>query len=152
ALGTLGIISQVTLKVRPLPEATALITLGCDAADLGPLLDRLHASRTRPVCVDVLNASAARTVAGISGAVLPAAPWVVVVGYEDREETVNWQVQQVLTEVATARVRGVEARAGATGEPLWQALVEYTHRPESLLSGKANLLPGATAAFCIQVE
>src|SRR6516225_899053 len=29
ALGTLGIITQVTLKVRPRPEAQALLTLGC---------------------------------------------------------------------------------------------------------------------------
>src|SRR5947209_8556317 len=77
ALGTLGIISQVTLKVRPLPEAAALLTLGCDAADLASLLDRLHASRTRPVCVDVLNAAAAKAITAASGAVLPAAPWVV---------------------------------------------------------------------------
>src|SRR5260370_6777693 len=49
ALGTLGIITQATLKVRPLPEAQALLTLGCDSANLGSLLDRLHASRTRPV-------------------------------------------------------------------------------------------------------
>jgi glycolate oxidase FAD binding subunit len=152
ALGTLGVITQVTLKVRPLPEATALLTLGCEGADLGPLLDRVHAGRTRPACVDVLNAAAAKAVAAASGAVLPAAPWVVAVGYEDREEPVNWQVQQLLTEVAAVPVRGVEARAGAAGELLWRALVEFTHPEDSVLSFKANLLPGATAAFCAKAE
>ena len=111
ALGTLGIISQVTLKVRPLPEATAILTLGCEDVNLGPLLDRLHASRTRPVCVDVLNANAVRTVAAASRAALPSAPWVVVVGYEDRAETVDWQVQQILTEVAA----GAACRASRPG-------------------------------------
>ena len=48
ALGTLGVIVQATLKVRPIPEAQALLTLGCDAAGLEALLDRLHDSRTRP--------------------------------------------------------------------------------------------------------
>ena len=152
ALGTLGIISQVTLKVRPQPEATALLTLGCEGPDLGPLLDRLHTSRTRPVCIDVLNAVAAKAVATAAQAALPAAPWVVAVGYEDREETMNWQVQQLLTEMATVRVRGVEARAGAAGDPLWRALVESTHPGAARLSFKANLLPGATAAFCLQAE
>src|SRR5207302_1445142 len=60
ALGTLGIITQVTLKVRPRPETQALLLLGCESAALGSLLEPLHASRTRPVCVDLLNTRAAR--------------------------------------------------------------------------------------------
>src|SRR5436190_358976 len=46
ALGTLGTISQVTLKLRPLPEESALLTFRCGPAALDGLLDRLHASRT----------------------------------------------------------------------------------------------------------
>src|SRR5258707_505995 len=58
SLGTLGIITQATLKVKPRPEEQTLLTLGCDDAALGPLLDQLHQSRTRPVCFDVLNHAA----------------------------------------------------------------------------------------------
>jgi glycolate oxidase FAD binding subunit len=152
ALGTLGIITQVTLKVRPMPEAAALVTLGCDAPTLALLLERLHASRTRPVCVDALNARAAKVVATVSGAAMPAAPWVVFIGYEDRAETVDWQVQQVLTEMAAARVQGFEARAGSTSEPLWRALVERTHDDGARLSFKANLLASAAPEFCQAVE
>src|SRR5213078_2909532 len=56
ALGTLGIITQVTLKVRPRPETQALLIFGCAGTDLEALLDRIHASRTRPICLDLLNA------------------------------------------------------------------------------------------------
>ncbi len=62
SLGTLGIITQVTLKLRPLPEEQALISLGGAADALDGLLDRLHATRTRPVCVDLLNRPAADAV------------------------------------------------------------------------------------------
>src|SRR5262249_19160904 len=50
ALGTLGVISQVTLKLRPLPESSALVCFGCGDGELPGILDALHTSRTRPVC------------------------------------------------------------------------------------------------------
>ncbi len=49
ALGTLGIITQVTLKLRPLPEDKALVTLGCDTTGaepiVGPAPDDAHPAR-----------------------------------------------------------------------------------------------------------
>jgi hypothetical protein len=42
----------------------------------------------------------------------------------------------------------LEARAGAAGNGLWRALVELTAPPTAVLAFKANLLPGAVAAFC----
>ena len=76
-----------------------LVTVGCDAAGLAGLLDRLHDSRTRPACLDVHNAEAARAVGRTAGVALPEAPWVVVVGFEDGVESVNWQVRQLMQEV-----------------------------------------------------
>jgi glycolate oxidase FAD binding subunit len=150
ALGTLGVITQVTLKLRPLPETQALLTLGCDPAGLAALLDTLHGTRTRPTCLDVLSAGAARAVAREAGVALPEAPWVVVAGFEDSEEAVGWQVRQLIKESSAAGVRGLEARAGAACDPLWRALAELVARPSARLTFKANLLPGAVADFCRQ--
>jgi glycolate oxidase FAD binding subunit len=149
ALGTLGVISQVTLKVRPLPEAKALVTLGCEAAALGPLLDQLHQSRTRPVCLDVLNQPAATEVARSAHVHLAGSPWVVAVGFEENERAVEWQVRQVLQEVSSADVE-VNTVAGAATDPLWQGFAEFTDRPDAVLGFKANLLPHAVADFCLK--
>jgi glycolate oxidase FAD binding subunit len=150
ALGTLGIITQVTLKVRPRPQMQALLALGCDAGALAGLLERLHASRTRPVCIEALNARAA-AVLRQERVDLPEAPWVVLVGFEEGEEAVRWQTEQLLQEMGRA-VRGLAAWAGTACEPLWQALTELTALPAARLSFKANLLPGATAAFCLEAD
>jgi glycolate oxidase FAD binding subunit len=47
SLGTLGLISQVTLKLRPLPEEQALVSIACSADGVATLLDLLHRSHTQ---------------------------------------------------------------------------------------------------------
>jgi glycolate oxidase FAD binding subunit len=152
ALGTLGIITQVTLKVRPRPETQALLTFGCTAGELEALLDQLHTSRTRPICLDLLNAPAAKAVAETAGLNLPDRPWVLVAGFEDSESAVNWQLQQLIKELTGAGHVGVMARAGAATEPLWQALADFLAPAEARLTMKANLLPGRTAAWCLRAD
>jgi glycolate oxidase FAD binding subunit len=150
ALGTLGIITSVTLKLRPLPEEKTLVTLGCSSEALGPLLDRLHESRTRPGCLDVLNTAATDVVAREARVALPDAPWVVAVGYEDNAEAVRWQVRRLIEELPASGIHGLEARAGAATESLWRALVELTGQPAPFRF-KANLLPSASAALCRRI-
>jgi glycolate oxidase FAD binding subunit len=146
ALGTLGIITQVTLKVRPRPETQALVTFPCDSATLPQLLDLLHASRTRPGGIEVLNRPAARALAPL---IRPTeAEWTVVAGYEDSEDAVSWQMQQLIRELGAIGVPGGQARAADSATPLWQALTELTAPPNTLLSFRANLLPSAVAGFC----
>jgi glycolate oxidase FAD binding subunit len=146
ALGTLGIVTQVTLKLRPLAEEQALMCLETDPAGVEPLLTWLHGSRTRPVAVELLNRPAAADVFGRAGLAVPAADWAVIVGYEGNVEVVRWQVQQLVKEVGTAC--RLEARVGFTAGPLWDALVAGAGGPEPAVAFKANLLPSAVAAFC----
>lgn len=151
ALGTLGIISQVTLKLRPLPECTSLVPFGCEAAALDRLLDHVQATRTRPVCLDLLNQTAVRFLVREFRINLPEAPWVIVVGFEDNNDAVGWQVRQLIQELAPGDIQGLEARAGAACEPLWRGLTEHTASGRRL-TFKANLLPNAVVAFCRQAE
>jgi glycolate oxidase FAD binding subunit len=146
SLGTLGIITQVTLKLRPLPEEQALISLGCAAESLDAFLDRLHATRTRPVSVELLNRPAADAVFRRIGQGAPDAAWTVVVGYEGNANAVHWQVQQLIMEVGDAN--HLEARVAFTAQPLWQALSDGCGRVDAAVSFKANVLPSVVAAFC----
>lgn len=147
ALGTLGIVSQVTLKLRPLPEDTAVVLVHCEAAEIANLLDTIHNSATRPVCLDVLNPRAASELP--SG---KADVWAVVVGYEENGETVRWQVQQLIKELAARRTQGIDTLAGTIAEPMWRSLTEMKRRPEATFTFKANLLPSAVAGFCQKAD
>jgi glycolate oxidase FAD binding subunit len=148
ALGTLGVITEVTLKVRPLPESQALITFACDDGQLVHLLDLLHDSRTRPACIELLN-RAAQSATQWDRVRLPLAPWVIAVGLEESEAAVQWQVSQLIKELLPADVRGLEVRAGNAALALWDALVSLVDPPCQQLSFKANLPPRLVGEFCL---
>lgn len=98
ALGTLGVLTQLTLKVRPKPEAAAAVRFGCEGHRLGVVLDALHASKARPVIAHVSRA----------GTDIGRAPWWVTVVFEEKAATVPWQVETLRAELAAAPVIAVE--------------------------------------------
>lgn len=149
ALGTLGVITRVTLKVTPRPEEQAVVAFGLNAASVGPTLDRLHASASRPVAVELLNAAAARA----TGVELPGSdPWVIVAGFEERAATVAWQVATLKDELKAAPVRDVTEFRGPECEPVWAGLTGLQHRPGSRLSFKATVPPSRVAAFAAEAS
>ena len=82
SMGTLGIITQLTLKVRPIPEASAIAWVPFwNLTNLSDTLDQLNTSGTRPIAIDLLNASGAK-LAG-HGLGLPSGQGILVLGYED---------------------------------------------------------------------
>lgn len=150
SLGTLGIITQVTLKLRPLAEQQAIIALPCEAAELEALLTCVHDSHTRPVCLEVLNQPAARIAFSHADLAAPQSAWSVLVGYEGNADAVSWQVQQLVKEVGARSA--LEARVDFTALPLCHALCEPPREPQPGVTFKANLLPSTVAAFCIAAD
>lgn len=117
ALGTLGVLTQVTLKVTPAPEARALVAIPVAGPGLADLLDRLHASPSRPALAELWH----RDFAPLVDAGLPAGEWLVVCGFEEKHATVDWQVETLLSELPAA------ARIDST--QVWDALPELPTLP-----------------------
>lgn len=142
ALGTLGVLTQFTLKVKPRPETSRLVSFGVMAENLGEVLDLLHASECRPAAVELLNAPAA-SACGVA----TDRPWVVVVGFEEKAVTVEWQVSTLRNDLKTVTWAEVEERDTS----LWETLNSFQSRPESDVVWKVSTLPGDVAELAIAV-
>src|SRR5262245_7048987 len=122
ALGTLGILTQLTFKVKPRPEQSVLLSFGVMPDNLAAVLDLLHASACRPAAVEVLNAPAA-TACGLAA----DRPWVVVVGFEEKPATVAWQKETLLADLKAVTWSAVAEH----GPDFWDKLTAFQSRPES---------------------
>jgi glycolate oxidase FAD binding subunit len=148
AHGTLGIISQVTLKVKPRPEHQALVMVGCQNDQLNDLLDLVHNSRIQPVCIEVLNELNALRINQEWNLRLPIQPWLIIIGFEHNREAIDWQVAQLVRELASKNLNEPMVVKGAEANPFWHALTHIMADPESTLTFKAKLPASATADYC----
>lgn len=142
SLGTLGIITQITLKLRPLAESSELVALTIPDARLGEGLDRIHSTRTRPVAVELLDSQ--RPMQEVRS---KKDGWTLLVGFEGNKEAVEWQVKQLQVEwlgQAESQTLGSESSRST-----WNDLITP---PTNACVFKANLLPSGVAEFCRGVK
>jgi len=100
SLGTLGLITEVSLKVAPLPEASATVALPLDAGhNSEDVLDHLLGSDLAPSFVFLLSPLAA------SGIVLDADDaQYMVLGFDGAAESVAWQAETLGADALDASV------------------------------------------------
>jgi glycolate oxidase FAD binding subunit len=139
SMGTLGIITQMTLKVRPKPEASAMVIAPFgDTASLDAALEALNTSKARPVAVEVLNAPAARRLG------LPSDGWTLAVGIEDNAASVEWQIRQLQEEMGADAI----VQTGTEADRLWVQLADLPAVEWGKgLTFLANIRPSGVARF-----
>ena len=143
SMGTLGVITQLTLKVRPSPEA--------ERPGLGPVHERRGpGSRARPHEHLRDPPGGPRRLqprpAPQAGAALglPVEDWTLVVGFEDNAASVTWQLDRLMIELGRTNI---VIREGADAESLWSALIEFQDAEVGPVSFVANLRPSSVVSF-----
>jgi len=146
SLGTLGVLTQATLMVRPLAEASVLVV--CDVADFKTaekLLASLIQSPTRPVAIDfVAGQPANETVLGPMSA---GAVGRLYVGFEGAAAEVDWMVEQLRQEWAAAGATAPLLVPAAHTESLWRWLADFAADvqinvlPSTVVATMAKILP-----------
>ncbi len=134
SLGTLGIVTQVTLKVLPRPATSRILESPLRLPQLATILDRVHASRTRPVAVELGKQQA-------SG-------WRLYLGYEGSEQAVAWQLDQITQELADLAPLTPVADATAT----WRELTQFPANAQTTLSFQATLPPSRLAEYLGEID
>ncbi|MCX7408240.1 MAG: FAD-binding oxidoreductase [Planctomycetales bacterium] len=146
--GTLAIITQVTLKLRPLAETSALLWSSfASRADIDRALERLLISDARPVAVEVLNPAAASLIPASSRCELPVTAPVLCLGVEGSKREVDWQVETLRREVAPFGVTSSNVVSDPEAAAMWQALTEFQTCADDPLTFQANVRPSQCVAF-----
>ncbi len=143
SLGTLAVVTQVTLKVKPLPQATAFVA--CDVphvAECERLLAALVHSRATPTAVELLSGPA-----WVTDSAFDALRGVdrLAIGLEGTLEEVDYQQAQLLQEWKELGFQGKVVPADQT-TGLWERLTEFPAAREGLMI-KASMVPSAVASF-----
>lgn len=148
SMGTLAIITQLTLKLRPLPEASAIVWGAFEEFyDLDVVLERLLTSATRPTLLEALGHDAAREIVAEVRSELPAGSPVLAIGFEGTQREVAWQVTTVHDELAAFGPREIGAVEGEAAERLRSAFTEFKLFADAPLTFRASLPPSWTVPF-----
>jgi glycolate oxidase FAD binding subunit len=146
SLGTLGVITQVTLRLKPIPEQMALVA--CAVADttvVERVVAALVTSRTTPTSIELLSGPAWRNDPALGAlAANNANSLFLVAGLEGTGPEVEYMVGQLLAEWQALGIE--EPLVVGEGAALWQRIVEFSAAGESPLVLKANVSPSGLTA------
>jgi len=148
SLGTLGVITQVTLMVKPLPETSAL--LACDLSDFDAaekLLAALVHTQVLPSAIELLAGPAWKE-DSLLGPLAESASLRLVVGLEGTLAEVEWMLARLQEEWRQAGAAAMVRLRGLRADPLFQRLAEFPFDAEggngaSGLVAQIHVLPGS---------
>ena len=119
SLGTLGILVEATLKLRPRPDEDRLVVAPfARLAEAGAAARAIMASDLIPSALDVVDAEAGRALG------LEAAGGALLIGVDGIREQVEWQCEEIARLVEPLGASAPEIRDGAERDLLWRGLGE----------------------------
>jgi glycolate oxidase FAD binding subunit len=131
SLGTLGVITQLALKVKPLPECTSTVVAACaDVATAEILLERLANVASLPVAIDYLRGAGWRvptTTRSRQAEIGPQTPHLVI-RVEGTPAETGWLADQIQTVLQQSGGMSVSLLNASDAAALWEQQVEFADR------------------------
>jgi glycolate oxidase FAD binding subunit len=139
--GRLAVITEVTLKLRPLAESRSILWAGFDSFDsVEHALAQLLTSAARPVAVELLNPLAAEQLAKEARVQAPVDRPVLGIACEGTPLEADWQMRTLSGEMGLHLPKIVRFDADAAAR-LWSALREYQCASDDPVSFQASMKP-----------
>jgi glycolate oxidase FAD binding subunit len=136
--GTLGVIVEATLKLRPVPDEERLVAVRFERLkDAGAAVRTLLGSDLIPSAIDVLDAPATAALG------IEAAPATLVVGFDGLGEQVDWQVAQLAAVVGPCGGGTVASLPAAVWSKLARAANDAFGTPAAVMA--LSVLPSLVA-------
>ena len=135
AYGTLGVITQVTVRVYPLPEASGTVVLSGEPTALAKAAQTLLSSALTPIAVDLLSASLAEKL-GVGKAI------ALMVRFQSVAASVKEQSARLLAVGAKLGLQGTAVGESDEAD-LWQRLKQsiWASAKESAIICKIGVMP-----------
>jgi len=146
AYGTLGIISQVTFRVYPIPESSGTVILTGKPEAISQAVRTLQSSELTPTQADLLSTKLVTNLDLGTGIGL-------ITRFQSVSESVQEQSKRLLIIGEKLGLHGVIYAENHEAD-LWQRLPEQIHSPvtESTITCKIGVLPTAAVEILNQIE
>jgi glycolate oxidase FAD binding subunit len=156
SLGTLGVIVQVTLMVKPLPEISALVACGVEDLEMAErLLAGMVRTQTLPSAIEWVSGPEWQDDPAL-GPLGSSAAGRLLVGFEGTLSEVDWMLGQLHEEWRQAGIQSPLTVTGARAEPLWSRLAEFRAKADdsasSCVTAEIRVLPSAVVDMIRRVQ
>ena len=151
SLGSLGVITQVTLRVKPVPEMSAF--LSCeprDAEQAEALLAALVTSQTIPTAIELLAGPAWQAEASLACSSSDAFGRLLV-GLEGTRVEVDWMLETLTSEWREQGAASI-ARLTDDADEVWGRLSEFPASGEAAVAVRASLPASALVPMIAELK
>jgi glycolate oxidase FAD binding subunit len=149
ALGSLGLITEVTFRLTPLAEMLRLAVVRCGDGDRAEAcMAAIISGRTRPAIMELVTPYGDAAMAErLGGERIEPDGWTLVVGYEDCREAVEWQCEHLASSMREVTGFGcVEVLDESGSAGLHEALREWPGQAGGI-AFKATMKSSQVVAF-----
>lgn len=146
SFGTLGIITQVTLKVRPLPERQAWLACSVnDTKQVESMLAALQQSAVTPAAIELVSGEVWRTEPALNDLKLTPQNFAILVLVEGTTAEVLWMKDHLRREWQGAGIVNPLMADGCSAP--WGAVQDFSADLDSPLTVQASVTPSGVLPF-----